>query len=311
VRGKYTLLLFNIATVAVVIIVFYECLMHLGYLPLLTNSISFDAKVYEIKKQDIHKVALLALGSSITLDNINSNIVAQAMPSYYNFSSWGLQINDIKAILNIYLQQYAPKCVMICSSIPDFRKAGNVAQYHKYLVTDSYIREHLPELFYVKNYNPLLEIWSRKKEYNKDTADILKFDRYGGVSRNILTADTLMKNWVNDFSFPNEFTQFQYKQLQALALQLKRQQVTLVFVQSPIQQSYIKLIKNPGGIYAHINTCRSIVQKGGGVFLNYNNPETFADSLFVDPFHLSAQGAKKLTLLVIRDMKLHKAIQDN
>jgi len=278
----------------------------MGYLPLLTNSTSFDAKIYAIQKQEVKPVEIMALGSSITLDDISSDVLTKNIPlSYYNFSAWGLEVNDINGIMAVYLPKYHPKYVIICSSIPDFRKPGNMESYGRYLNSNDFIKNHFTEYFYIRNYNPLLEIINRKKEYGEFKKTVLNFDQYGGISREKFGADTVLSNWVKDFSFPTPYTKMQYDELKRLTSNLKKRHIQLFFIQAPIEQSYMQAINNPEAIYKHFNVCKDIIEKGGGVYFNYYLPGVFADSLFVDPFHLSGKGAHILTNYLANDMRQH------
>src|SRR5437764_904180 len=124
--AKILKLLFNITVLVLPLIFLYLLMAADGFSPLITNSISFDAKIAELNHQKFKRVDILGLGSSMTLNNINSQIVADSLSSnYYNISSWGLQMSDLNSLAHYYVPKFKPKYILMLSSVTDFRVTGN------------------------------------------------------------------------------------------------------------------------------------------------------------------------------------------
>jgi hypothetical protein len=303
-ENKKLLLFIKIFAFLLPVFICYAFLYGEGYLPLLTNSISFDAKYYAIKKQQVKEAALVSIGSSMTLDDINSSVIQDSIKlSYYNFASWGMQISDINHLLNNYILTFKPRYIIICSSTPDFQSSGNIS-----LPTDFSVADKWLPYFYFKNFNSILQVVQRKKELDLDQKSItqytsLQFDNNGGVALDIKN-DPLWKSRNERILTPLLFNEDQYKALGDVAAFLRTKHIKLFFIQAPVKLSALNTISG-NSIDKHIARCKSILQKEGGNYLNYYANPLFADSLFADDFHLSGYGARLFTQQVVKNIRLN------
>src|SRR5450755_3550238 len=95
---------------------FFEILFRIGYAPVVTNSTFFDIKMLTVQKDRVKNVKILALGSSITLYELNSELIVKNIDVlYYNFGSWGLQMADMNNLITGYVKTYHPQYVLMCS----------------------------------------------------------------------------------------------------------------------------------------------------------------------------------------------------
>jgi hypothetical protein len=251
-----------------------------------------------IKKQHVKQVNLMAIGSSITLYELKSDLVTQNLDaSYYNFASWGTQITDMKLMLTKFVPEHHPKFVIMCASLGEFMSPQNNT-YANYLNTPDFIKNNLPELFYLKNYNSIHQIiWRKYFEYP------INFDDRGGASLTVKPKDINHKAPEQHDVFPTKYTQTNYNALDSLAGWLKQKNIELIFIQAPIKKSYAAATYYQQQINTHFDKCRSIIESRGGIYLNYYNPTIFTDSLFVDQYHLQNTGAIILTTEIIADLK--------
>lgn len=280
------------------VFVLFEVLFRLGFAPIVTSSDLFDAKMRHIKKQHVKRVNLMAIGSSITLYELKSDLVTQNLDSsYYNFASWGTQITDMCLMLNKFIPEHQPKYVIMCASLGEFMRPPN-STYANYLNTPDFIKDNLPEFFYLKNYNSIHQIvWRKYFEYP------FNFDVWGGASLTIKPKDITRKVRNAPDVFPTKYTQSNYNGLDNLAALLKQQNIKFIFVQAPIKKLYANTPYYQQLLNTHFNKCRSIIQSRGGIYLNYYNTAIFTDSLFVDQYHLQNAGAIIFTKEVIADLK--------
>jgi hypothetical protein len=297
-KNKFGLFLYKILIFAMPVFALFEILFRLGFTPVITNSTLFDFKMSEVQKHPIHNPRILAIGSSITLYELNSaTMVKNFGGSYYNFASWDLQIGDMRVLLNEFVKEYEPKYVLVCSSIADFISPRNES-YLNYLNTNRYIRNHFPEFFYFKGYNSIHQIIRRKyKAYRAD------FDPWGGASLTIQPKDINLDKWNEHDIFPTKYTKGQYDDLDSLGAWLKQQHVEFIFAQAPIKASYTNTLLSKQIIESHFDKCKSIVEAHGGVYLNYCNTTIFTDSLFFDQYHLQAAGGAILTNEIVTALK--------
>ncbi len=280
------------------VFVLFGILLRLGFAPIVTSSGLFDAKMRHIKKQHVKQVNLMAIGSSITLYELKSDLVTQSLDtSYYNFASWGIQINDMRLMLYKFIPEHRPKYVIICASLGEFMSPPNPT-YLNYLNTPGFIRNNLPELFYLKNYNSIHQIiWRKYFEYP------ISFDVQGGASLTVKPKDINRKMWDAHDEFPTKYTQSNYNGLDSLAVWLKQQNIKFIFVQAPIKKSYANTAYYQQRINTHFDKCRSIIESRGGIYLNYYDTTIFTDSLFVDQYHLQNAGAIVFTKEIVADLK--------
>lgn len=311
-KKKFSNFALSVLAIVIPILLGFELLIHTGYGPLFTNSIGFDAKIQYIEKNKIGQTDLLAIGSSITLNDLSSDVIRDSISniSYFNFSCWGLQIRDVKPVLIHYLPRYRPKYIVICSSLNDFTNAGNTASIENYFNTGDYFKQHFKEYFYIKNYNSLLDIFIRKQELKKhshsngDEYASLNFDQYGAVLLNLSPQNIQSDRWNAVGGFPTAYTNEEYSELILLCKLLKERQIKLIFIQSPIRKAYINTPGTQQILNNHFNVCDTIVERYGGKYLNLHDTTVFSnDRMFVDQFHLSKYGATLFTQKAITGIK--------
>lgn len=308
---KYIVFVGKVAAMVVPIIALSIFFYFTGYGPLLTNSISFDAKLKYIKERNIKQTDILAIGSSMTLNNLSSTIIKDSLHmSYFNFASWGLQMKDIDQLAINYIPKYKPKYIIVVSSIMDFTNDELSASIQNYLNTSQNIKDNFEAYFYIKNFNSLAEIRGRKIELAKcasiDTNDYssLHFDKWGGVLLRMSKKSFSLKRWNDHSPFPTKFTTSHYQALMSLSSLLKDRHIKFIFVQSPIKLQYTNTLSSQQSIENHFVNCKKIVEKYGGIYLNFHGIKEFSnDSLFVDQYHLSSVGATIFTRKLTHSLK--------
>jgi hypothetical protein len=290
--------LFKTLLFALPVLLVFEVLFRLGYFPVITNSTLFDLKMIRLQKQHIKRVKVMSIGSSVSLYELNSDIILQNLHmSYYNFATWSLQISDMRVLLKSFVKDYQPRYVIIGSSIGDFISPSNET-YLNYINTDAHIRKNFPEVFYFKNYTSIHQIIRRKH-----TAFPVQLDSWGGALLTIKAKDINQEKWNEHNIFPTKYTTNQYHELDSLGIWLQEQHIKLIFVQVPIKASYANTPASKQILQHHFDQCRAIIEKHEGVYLSYYNPAVFTDSLFFDQYHLQAAGGVVLTRHLVSDLK--------
>jgi len=308
---QYSVFLGKVAAIFVPILALFTLLYFIGYTPLLTSSISFDAKLKYIKEKQIKQTDIIAIGSSMTLNNLSSDVIKDSLSkSYFNFASWGLQINDTYDVTNDYISRYKPKCIIVVSSITDFTNNNLSSSINNYLSTSRYIKDNLEWYFYIKNFNSIGEIRSRKKELakcealNNDDYSSLQFDEAGGILLDIPKEKISLKRWNDHLLFPTTYSSSHYKALGRLSALLKNQKIQFIFVQPPIKMQYVTTLVSQQIVDHHFLKCKNIVESYGGIYLNFHGIKEFTkDSLFVDQYHLSSTGAALFTKKITHSLK--------
>jgi hypothetical protein len=97
--------------------------------------------------------------------------------------------------------------------------------------------------------------------------------------------------------------QLQYRELDSLGADLQSEAVRLVFAQAPMRPSFMSVDPMKQVRERHFETCRSIVERHGGVYFNYYDTAVFREEMFFDRMHLTDEGAEMLTKKLVEDLK--------
>ena len=284
---------------AVPVLIAYKLLYLVGLTPTVTDTTFFDYKMFSIQKRRIGDVAIMGVGSSETEYSLNSEMIANHFHlPFYNFASLGFQISDMRAEYNTIGKEHRPQYIIVCSTIGDFLRApGWDSTYFDFLNVSRLIRSDFPEFFYASHYNSVYSIWHRK-----NVSSYIKFDPWGGLPRIVARKDIDWKAWNARIDFPTACTGSQYRELDSLAASLREKGIKLIFIQAPIKAAFANTKEIKQTLMRHSDTCRSIVERQGGVYLNYYDTTIFTDTLFFDQFHLQAAGSKVLTQKLLIDL---------
>ena len=283
--------------------------------PLLTDSVSFDYKADLIAEAKLEQVDVLCVGSSIALNNIGSKAMQEYLGkdyTYYNFSSWGLTMQDLNIILPVLLEKYQPKVVLIASGPMDFEQ-----QKVGMCTTEEfawYINNERKPYFYFKN-SDLYSLVQRKRTRNKYTKFAhpemrihLLMDEWGGS--NLVTKRENFQWFRYDENLIKVTEDYQYEELKKLCDYSKSQSTPLVFVASPMKkkpncedEACKKFIRE------HTERTRKIVEGSGQTFVDMHSNHTYADSLFCDESHLVYGGPDSLSNDIVKEVPLRSMLE--
>lgn len=270
-----------------------------------TNSISFNSKIYETRRLTEDNFDYLAIGSSMTLNNLNSNTLQGFLnerdENFYNFASWGTTIQDNETWLEILLEKYNPKGVIMFSSMEDFE--GENKPIDKEDVS-AYIRGRQQSTFYLKHsvFNDLTYI-NEYKELVGDTLsyDSLHYDESGGVNLSVYTDSIESNRWNKTFTETFHEDNIQYSALRTISQTLKEKGIDFYFVQMPSRPNYVADENARSILNQHVATCESIINETGQHFYNGIDYELFSDFYFSDYTHMNVEGSMLMTNLFIEN----------
>jgi len=297
--GELKHFLFKTSLFVVGIFVLFEVFFQMGIYPIITNSQVFDQKVVALQKRHLKSIKLIAIGSSAPLYGLDDSIIVSHMgPSFYNLSSWSMQITDSRDLMLNWQKMYHPKYVLLCSVLSDFRQPTDTS-YENYIQTSDVIKNSFPEFYYFKDYHSVSQLLRRRY------IDVLAvLDRWGGNPGPLPYGPKEWKNWnEKEDKFPTEYTNGNYKALDSLASFLHHRQVTLIFVQMPMSNSRTNEATFRATLEKHFDRCHKILEQNHGIYINHYDPAVFSDSVFYDKVHLYKKGATLFTNLVVQDLK--------
>ena len=275
----------------------FELLYRLSIYPVLTNSLLFDYKMLEAQRHPPGEVKLLAMGSSVTLYDLDSRLIRDGLGvSYHNFASWGMQVTDIGAALRALVKEYHPSYVLMCSSPRDFMFHAT-GSYADFAGTPAFFRERFPEYFYIRNYSPIHSLYIRRFHSRRP-----HLDASGGASIDEMWEGVVRDDKDEHLDFPTAYTEMQYRSLESLCAFLRAEKVRLIFAQGPMEERYTNTAARKQSLAAHFERCRGIVAAQGFDYFDYYDNAVFPDSLFADLTHLSKAGQVVLTGRIVADL---------
>lgn len=271
--------------------------------PYITNSRSFNEKLKFIKNKKQENVDILAIGSSITLNNLNSAIITNEFKGrYLNASSWGLSIKEVDELVESVFNTKEIKLIIIVSNVMDF--VGSDIEI-KAEDIKSYLHASTTNIQYLTHWN-LRYMWSSIAENNRDMKSrniksSLMFDNWGSVPLELYGDDIDKRTWSFDLPF-DKIDETQYKYLDWLCYYLKSRNIKLIFVNSPVRSG---LVNNEYAqkISIHNEKIEGIISRYNQSFVNMTTRK-WPDSLFVDYAHFNANGSKVFTEGVIEAIHL-------
>ena len=267
--------------------------------PELSDSYSFNDKISFAKNQ---KADIISIGSSLTLNNISSDVVVNHFKtiSYLNLASWGICMEDAFKILQFYYKFHKPKKLIIASNLFDFNsgpKKFNSEELYDFMNSKFSITYHLKHMnlkHYINNFGSNVKVKNGRVFYLP-----IPYDKYGGQG-----LDTIrhLKSW-NDPCINPIVENSHYVYLDSISKFCLSKNIELYFFQSPTRNSLFndsnRLITNN-----HINRIGKILSRKNQFFVNSNN-QFWNDYLFVDGIHLNATGAKVFTKYCFEYLKKH------
>jgi len=271
--------------------------------PNLSNSISFNAKMLFIKEKEINtELDVLALGSSMTLNNVHSETIAGKFgPKYLSISSWGQSIEQDFKLLKIFALRYRPKNLVISSNFMDFEdKPFKI----KFDLLDKYSYKFSPLTGFDLRYNIKIADDYKGHLIEKNSYKYLNFDKYGGI--NLIGKDLKIDSirWRGRNIDESEILRKHYSYLDSIARYSQKNDIHFVFVQSPFREGfYYSLNKKQKEILGlHTAKVNSIMEKYGHQYIN-TMIQVWPDSLFIDYSHLNKKGAEKYTKSFVEQIK--------
>ena len=268
------------------------------------NSISFDAKLYVMKHMDKQHFDYIAVGSSMTLNNLNSKKMAEYLnmqeKTFYNFSSWGMKIKTTDLFAKMLAERYKPEAIIVFSSVGDFYTDGmeltNFDDIKLYLDYDSKLLETL----YVLKYQGLMGKSDKDFELRKQRIydyDSLAFDANGGVPLNVSGEHISPERWNMKLEYKFQEDNVQYQYLRDLSAFCKMQKIKLFFVQTPYKVGAITPLIE---VRKHGDYCKAILEQDGNVFYEADADGDYEEQSFSDYLHLNEAGSAVLTEKFIR-----------
>lgn len=267
--------------------------------PPLSDSYSLNEKL-EFLRATKKEAQVLAIGSSIALNNLHSETIAKRIQgnTFLNASSWGMNMGDNYSLLKAIYDVYHPTTLIIASSISEFELPAKKADYkrvQKYLTAGSFsAKMHHITCFNLRYYMDNAK-YKKLVQSVKNQYEYLVFDQYGGVNIDDTDFEIDQRRWNVDFD-SKKMSSSNYDYVDSISAFCKLKNVRLLFFQSPFRKGiYSKLdTKKSSELKAHVARIAEILKRDQHVLIDADNV-LWEDDLFIDGEHFSAKGAKTFT----------------
>ena len=289
--------------------------------PQFLASISFDEKARFFKEVKPKNSSVIAVGSSIAVNHIDSSLLKDSNDNqipFTNFASYGLQMVDLKNLVDFSVKLSGkPETVIVLSSPVDFQFCSPDKTTNTHYVSlknlhsedaVNYISSDIPAVYYHAKYRtlwrmlePSLMLEVKRQRTTNNTLDSLKFDSGGSVLLEVPKENIPPGRWEGKPMWAKVMSQLStqqtcYNSLQNLADYAEKNNMNLVFVMSPIRQGYLnEFDPNRKSINSHKKRIASILSKSNSILIDAHSELQLSDAYFVDAFHLNKKGAQILT----------------
>jgi hypothetical protein len=278
--------------------------------PRLTRNVSLNEQLKRVKQvvdgdrggSGTRRVNYLAVGSSMSLNNLNSRAVLEHFgdSSYLNTGAWSTRIHQTALLTPMLMARLHPHTLLLTSNMEDWMHGED---YFK--VDTTLIGQYLSGWSHLESYLRLLRpsYYLREMERNKVRMkdptyfDFLGFDPWGGASINVPPERVEEERNIRTVPRAGQVDLGLYTHLEWLAQYVADQRVRLIFIQSPYRQG-VQSVELQGIISAHEDRVRAILEPHGHSFLSATD-RIWPDELYIDPSHLKAHGAYMFTQYVL------------
>jgi hypothetical protein len=269
--------------------------------PPLSDSYSLNEKI-EFLRATKKDAQVLAIGSSIALNNLHSETVFERMhqneSDFLNAASWGMNMGDNYSLLKIINEVYHPEVLIIASSMSEFELPAKKADYkrmQKYLTAGD-LESSLYHLtcfnlrYYMDNTKYKKFVRSVKNQY-----EYLVFDPHGGVNIDDTDFKIDQRRWKADFD-KEKISVSNYDYVDSISAFCKLKNIKLLFFQSPLRKGIYSSLneKKSSELHTHVDRIAEILKRDNHVLIDADKI-VWDDALFIDGEHFSAKGAKAFT----------------
>lgn len=289
--------------------------------PQFAASMSFDEKIRFFRESKPKKSQIVAVGSSITVNHLDSALLKDKNDNqipFTNFGFYGLPISELKYLTDLAVKVNGkPNTVLILSAPADFYGCFHSPQADsKHLTLKNlnredvakYILSDIPGVFYHAKYrglwrmiDPKLILEVQRQRNTNDTLDSLKFDSSGSVllevsKENISPERWQGKQWAEVMGQLSSQQNTCYDSFQELVNYIKQNNMSVVFVLSPIRQGYLnEFDPSRESLVSHKKRVAAILSKSNSSLIDAHSDLQLSDEYFVDAIHLNKTGAQILT----------------
>ena len=265
--------------------------------PRITANIAVNEKAAFARERYSTGTDVLALGSSMALNNLSSKAVMEHFGEvrYLNAGAWGIGASELAVIGPILADRLRPRTVVVCTNTMDFAEQPNILADDGPSIRRSF--NDPPLLGYLRHWDA--PYYLREMEVNRvrfrDSAnyEYLGFDPHGGATLSLLPGQISQARFNKPTPPAGALSQERYHAFSEFAQAMHRRGIRLIVIASPYRDG----VRNPerdAVQEAHARRLQALLAPLGAILVDASQ-RGWADSLFVDSSHLGPEGADLFT----------------
>lgn len=267
--------------------------------PRLTSNVALNEQIHRMAAIPGEEVEVLALGSSMALNNLASSPVKQALGTdrYQNAGAWGMGMLETAALAPILVERFQPNTVIVVTNMMDMQgnsqlKADELAAIRAHWERNGSWTDHLRhwDASWVLRQMDL----NRIRYHDRGNYEFLGFDPHGSATLDVPKERILASRYDAPPPWLADLAEQRFQALNELGKYLHEQEQTrFVVICSPYREG----LRTPAvdqAFEAYVERIRSILLPLGHKVVN-GNAVRWADELFCDNSHFNEEGAEAFT----------------
>ncbi len=275
-------------------------LLNSAYIPApkLSHNVSLNEQLKRIVNLQQPEVKVLAMGSSMTLNNLASAPVVEhfGTRSYLNSGAWGMGVKETLSIAPALLDRLRPTQVIMVTNLMDFMP-GSVITPKESKAVSSYLKDGGGIWNYIRYWDA--PFFLRQMDLNRirftdvGNYEFLGFDEYGAATLEVPPERMLPTRYNEPPPRAGQLEDPYYEAFASLSALLRERDMDLFVIQSPYRHGLVDAAVTDLNAQ-HAAKLGSILKSDGHQFVD-GNAIVWPDSLFNDASHLNHVGANALT----------------
>lgn len=266
--------------------------------PKLTSNLALNEQLERIVGLPDKHVDVLAMGSSMTLNNLASAPVMKhfGTSSYQNSAAWGMGVKEVMTIAPPMLDRLTPKQVIMVTNLVDFMPGALITPeeaeaVRRYLEGGGSVLDHLrywDAAYFLRQ----MEL-NRIRFNDMGNYEFLGFDAHGAATLEVPAERILPSRYNAPPPRPEDLDVSFYAAFGSFSALLRERNVDLLVIQSPFRKGLLDpAVKQMN--QEHASRLRAILGQHGHHFVD-GNALVWPDSLFTDATHLDHVAAYAFT----------------
>ena len=262
--------------------------------PRITPNAVLNMKLSHLRHRGGHTAHVLALGSSMTMNNLSSGPVMTLFDdtSYVNMGAWGVDMEQCAGLAEVLVPYLRPTTVMVVSNLNDLVNDGeryviDTTRVAHYLMhwgnTESYMRSLRPA-YYLREMER-----NDVRMFDHGNYEFMGVDDHGWAPLDVPRERISKERWERRPPRAKWLANYQYAALERLATYLRSRNIRLVFIQSPYRDG-VRNAEVDRVVDEHLGHLQRLLGPMGHHLITATD-RSWPDTLFADYSHLNQQGA--------------------